>query len=225
MGNERVVNLLMCVCSKYCPCCCPPHIPSTRFFLITRKVGETRDPKDRRFACLCLASLVCSPEPGLTQPRNASSCLFTRAGTRLHHIHTCIHPSPTLTMILPPSAAIDLQSNSPLFQLIPQEVRKLIWQHAATAYSNPEVEHRQDSHFFRPPEYTHHKLRSTDWLRTCRLVYREAWDMPGRLNVHAFWADIERSPMEAGVLNKDGLYQAGPFKESDMRYWRFRGEW
>lgn len=86
---------------------------------------------------------------------------------------------------------INPQIASPLFTIIPAEIRTQIFEYALIGYPDPAKPYSQHSYWYRPG-YTHARAISTNILLTCRRVYLETDLLPLQLNEHVIWG-VERS--------------------------------
>ena len=86
------------------------------------------------------------------------------------------------------------QTASPLFSLVPGEIRTVIFRLALAEYEDPAHQYDFDSFYYRPG-YRARKRIATPLLRTCRRVWLETWHLPSSLAEHAWWlGDAARSP-------------------------------
>lgn len=88
------------------------------------------------------------------------------------------------------------QHQSPLFRMLPGEVRSQIFALALTDYPDPapEKQYAAEACYTRP-SYFSPRRTDTQLLRTCRAVYRESWHMPFTLKEQLHWvADPHRAP-------------------------------
>lgn len=88
---------------------------------------------------------------------------------------------------------VDLQTQSPLFSMVPAEIRNRIFAIALTAYDDKSKPYHPQNWFYRPDWPCHRKI-STTLLRTCKRVYLECHLLPLALNSHTFWAGPDRAP-------------------------------
>lgn len=88
------------------------------------------------------------------------------------------------------------QDQSPLFSALPPEIRNHIYIYALSKYEDFERPHSKNTYWWRPGDRA--ALRTaTELLRTCRLVYNEAWLFQFALAEHCFYlTHAERSPGE-----------------------------
>lgn len=86
------------------------------------------------------------------------------------------------------SGPTNVQGQSPLFALLPGEVRHQIFLLALTDYedTNPEHQFDQETCYTRPSYFAPRKT-DTELLRTCRAVYKECWHMPFILTEQIHW--------------------------------------
>jgi len=84
------------------------------------------------------------------------------------------------------SASSHQQDQSPLFAIIPPEIRSQIFSLALTQCEDTSIEYDQDTCYKRPG-YLAPKKTYTDLLRTCKRVYHEAWFMPWSNAEHVFY--------------------------------------
>ncbi|KAJ3466943.1 hypothetical protein MRS44_004507 [Fusarium solani] len=108
-------------------------------------------------------------------------------------------PVPTPEDIL--SVPDNPQSGSPLFRLLPAEVRNQIFALALTDYEDPSPDnHYDDNTCFTRPSYFAPRRTDTTLLRTCRAVYRECRFLPFMLTEQLHWLSFdERAPPEYDV--------------------------
>ncbi|KAK0513680.1 hypothetical protein JMJ35_003402 [Cladonia borealis] len=124
--------------------------------------------------------------------------------TYLHRRRRLHHNTPVVNRILSsPSHTINPQSSSPLFTLIPPELRDIIFHHALLASPDPQKPYSRHSYWYRPG-YTHARSIATNLLRTCRRVYLETHTLPLELNEHIVWG-VEKSRVPPGVERKSYL--------------------
>lgn len=69
------------------------------------------------------------------------------------------------------------QHDSPLFTIVPPEIRNRIFEFALSNYEDSSAAYAADT-CYRRPGYTAPHKTSTALLQTCQLVYREAWFRP-----------------------------------------------
>ncbi|KAH6972994.1 hypothetical protein BKA56DRAFT_593126 [Ilyonectria sp. MPI-CAGE-AT-0026] len=102
-------------------------------------------------------------------------------------------PEPSNQILSGPAAP---QDNSPLFSLLPPEVRSQIFSYALTDFPDPSPKKRyKDWTIYKRPAYSAPRRNDTRLLRTCRAVYRECWFMPFLLKEHTHWIGHEdRAP-------------------------------
>ncbi|KAI1375717.1 hypothetical protein F4677DRAFT_422191 [Hypoxylon crocopeplum] len=94
-----------------------------------------------------------------------------------------------------------LQDESPLFGVLPAEVRSSIFSLALTDYPDP----TPDNHYaaetcYTRPHYFSPRKTDTALLRTCRATYAECWFLPFMLQEQAHWLTAQdRAPPEYRV--------------------------
>jgi hypothetical protein len=86
---------------------------------------------------------------------------------------------------------IDDQRGSPLFTILPPEIRNRIFAFACKAYET--IPYTPNDWYYRPGYHAHRRI-STTLLATCRRIYLETYTLPLELNEHVFWGSIERGP-------------------------------
>ncbi|KAL7928115.1 hypothetical protein V8C35DRAFT_318906 [Trichoderma chlorosporum] len=84
------------------------------------------------------------------------------------------------------SKKIDEQKKSPLFSLLPTEIRAKIFTLALSLYEDTEAIYDTNS-CYTQPQYFASRETSTSLLRTCRAVYRETWPLPVTLWEETVW--------------------------------------
>ncbi|KAH7136841.1 hypothetical protein B0J13DRAFT_587009 [Dactylonectria estremocensis] len=96
------------------------------------------------------------------------------------------------------SGPVAPQSGSPLFTLLPAEVRSHIFTYALTDYPDPSPHKRYDEmSIYTRPNYFAPRKHDAQLLQTCRAVYQETWFMPFVLKEHTHWIGHgDRSPPE-----------------------------
>ncbi|RSM19222.1 hypothetical protein CDV31_001898 [Fusarium ambrosium] len=131
-----------------------------------------------------------APEPGPEQPRFLSR--FRRNSKK---------PAPTPQDILTKSD--NPQSGSPLFKLLPAEVRNQIFALSLTDYEDPSPhKHYAGDTCFTRPSYFAPRKTDTALLRTCRAIYRECRFLPFMLTEQLHWLSFDvRAPPEYDVDN------------------------
>lgn len=103
------------------------------------------------------------------------------------------------------------QDQSPLFSVLPPEVRSHICTLALTDYPdpNPDRQYSPETCYMRPSYFAPRKT-DTALLRTCKALYRECWHMPFTLKEQVHWVTSpDRAPpeyqshhLESGELGK-----------------------
>ncbi|CAF3492700.1 unnamed protein product [Fusarium graminearum] len=94
------------------------------------------------------------------------------------------------------SEFVNPQTDSPLFSLLPGEVRDKIFSYVLTDHPDPgaHMQYSKQTCYTRPL-YEAHQSTDTRVLRTCRAVYRETWFKPFLLREHVRWATApDRAP-------------------------------
>lgn len=110
------------------------------------------------------------------------------------------------------------QPSSPLFSLLPAEVRADIFSLALGDYPDPSpAKHYQATTCYTRPSYF--SPRRTDWalLATCRAAYAEAWHLPFVLREQTHWLTAQdRAPPEyrTGSVYNGGVHQRAHLERS-----------
>jgi len=92
------------------------------------------------------------------------------------------------------SAGSHAQDQSPLFSIIPAEIRDQIFT-LALIQCEDQNEVYDDDTCYKRPGYLAHKRIYTDLLRSCKRVYNEAWFLPWTNSEHVFYfASDARKP-------------------------------
>ncbi|KAG8672079.1 hypothetical protein FPOAC2_05450 [Fusarium poae] len=88
------------------------------------------------------------------------------------------------------------QRDSPLFGVIPAEVRDNIFSYVLTDHPDPTAEKQfSKKTCYTRPSYEADQSTDTRLLRTCRAIYRETWFKPFLLREHTQWASApDRAP-------------------------------
>lgn len=86
---------------------------------------------------------------------------------------------------------VDGQRGSPLFTVLPPEIRNRIFAFACTAYET--IPYTPNDWFYRPGYHAHRRI-SASLLATCKRIYLETYTLPLELNEHVFWGSIQRAP-------------------------------
>ena len=86
---------------------------------------------------------------------------------------------------------INPQITSPLFALLPAEIRRQIFQFTLLSYPDESRPYSRHTYWYRPG-YTHARVITTSLLLTCRRIYLETDLLPLTQNEHVFWG-VERS--------------------------------
>ena len=94
---------------------------------------------------------------------------------------------------------INPQIASPIFSLLPAEIRNLIFYYVLLAY--PDLAHPYSKHsYWYRPGYTHAPAIAVSLLRTCRRIYLETNLLPVLHNEHIIWG-VEKSRIPPGSTN------------------------
>ncbi|KAK4893691.1 hypothetical protein LTR27_007938 [Elasticomyces elasticus] len=97
------------------------------------------------------------------------------------------------------------QSDSPLFSLLPQEIRDLIWAFATAPFEDSNAVFGDTEYYYRPG-HTARLRTDTTLLRTCRRIWLEANAMPMLQAEHSFYlhraAPDKRDPKWMGKLTE-----------------------
>ncbi|KAF2722066.1 hypothetical protein K431DRAFT_284272 [Polychaeton citri CBS 116435] len=80
----------------------------------------------------------------------------------------------------------DPQSRSPLFAILPRELRDLIFQFATAPFPDPSHPYKENEYYYRPGHTARWKT-DTNLLLTCRRVWLEANAFPMLQAEHCFW--------------------------------------
>jgi hypothetical protein len=97
------------------------------------------------------------------------------------------------------------QLQSPLFKILPAEIRNDIFSLALLQYedlANPYPEHD----FCYRPGHRARRIVSTDLLLTCRRIWLEANHWPMEQAVHSFWFDADRRPAWTKSEHNSGTF-------------------
>ncbi|KKK16943.1 hypothetical protein ARAM_003757 [Aspergillus rambellii] len=96
------------------------------------------------------------------------------------------------------------QSQSPLFSILPAEIRSEIFTYALSGFEDTGRLYSRETYWTRPGYSAPHRT-CTDLLRTCKRVYLESWFMPFACAEHAFYLTArDRAP---GQLPRDRFAQ------------------
>ncbi|MBE3110726.1 MAG: hypothetical protein IMZ46_09490, partial [Acidobacteria bacterium] len=99
------------------------------------------------------------------------------------------------------------QANSPLFRMLPAEVRENIFSYALTDYPDPSPGREYDSETcYTRPSYFAPRRTDTSLLQTCRAAYAESWFLPFMLREQVHWLTArDRAPPEySGTTDLEG---------------------
>ncbi|KAL7917783.1 hypothetical protein ACQKWADRAFT_305932 [Trichoderma austrokoningii] len=101
-------------------------------------------------------------------------------------------PEPLHQQLL--ATEIKPQDESPLFSLLPPEIRSKIFIFVLSSYEDTDSPYLTDTCYSRPSYFAPHKT-STELLRTCRAIYRETWFLPFILTEQTHWLTAQdRAP-------------------------------
>ncbi|KIY63424.1 hypothetical protein CYLTODRAFT_446626 [Cylindrobasidium torrendii FP15055 ss-10] len=98
-------------------------------------------------------------------------------------------------------APINQQLQSPLFSVIPPEIRNVIFRLALSPCNDLDRPYPTNAFHYRP-DYQYEHVSHTELLRTCKLVYAEAKGLPWTMRTHTFWCN--RGPDDESL---NGRYQ------------------
>ncbi len=98
---------------------------------------------------------------------------------------------PTAVSVINTRRYINPQVTSPLFTILPAEIRNVIFQFILQGHPDPNRPYSRHSFWYRPG-YTHARKIATELLLTCRRVYLEIDLLPLVFNEHIIWG-VERS--------------------------------
>ncbi|KAL4791311.1 hypothetical protein BDV19DRAFT_370613 [Aspergillus venezuelensis] len=96
----------------------------------------------------------------------------------------------------PPSFApsYTIQNKSPLFTVLPPEIRSLVFTFALSPYEDHAKSYSKETYWTRPGYNAPHRT-CTALLRTCKAIYSEAWYLPFALAEHTFYlSSDDRAP-------------------------------
>jgi hypothetical protein len=100
-----------------------------------------------------------------------------------------------LTTFEKPQAA---QAESPLFSVLPGEVRDKIFDYCLITYEDLSETYDQNTCYRRPGYLARHKT-DCNLLLTCQAVYNEAWFRPWANSEHTFWLSTS-SPLDSSLI-------------------------
>ena len=88
----------------------------------------------------------------------------------------------------PKSYTLDFnsQSQSPLFSIVPGEIRNLIYQFVLSEYEDPNELYNDNTCYKRPGYFARRRI-DTVLLRTCQRIYCEAWFVPWSSRQHTIY--------------------------------------
>lgn len=115
-------------------------------------------------------------------------------------------PPPTHSLVATMSGSLDPQSSSPLFAIIPPEIRNRIFSFSLYSYDNTPRPYPDASYYSRPG-YRYHQSINTALLETCKRIYTETHDLPVSQNEHVFWCSSSRGPQRAFCDNPSQYFQ------------------
>ncbi|KAH8705548.1 hypothetical protein BGW36DRAFT_15113 [Talaromyces proteolyticus] len=81
---------------------------------------------------------------------------------------------------------VDTQQQSPLFKILPAEIRSLIFTYALTDYEDISAPFDRDTYWHRPG-YGALRRTTTELLRTCKRIFQETWFLPFALAEYTFY--------------------------------------
>lgn len=106
-------------------------------------------------------------------------------------------PEPLYQQLL--AKEIEPQEKSPLFSLLPPEIRSKIFTLTLSDYEDTDSPYQTDTCYSRPSYFAPRKT-STELLRTCRAIYRETWFLPFILREQTHWLSAQdRAPPNYSV--------------------------
>ena len=86
------------------------------------------------------------------------------------------------------SVAPTKQEDSPLFAVLPPEIREQIFSYALSDYPDPNPQnHYEEETYYSRPSYFAPRRTDTALLQTCRAVYAETWFLPFMLREQVHW--------------------------------------
>lgn len=94
------------------------------------------------------------------------------------------------------------QAQSPLFSIIPPEIREEIFSYALADFEDTDRPYQVNTYWARPG-YHAPRRSCTKLLRTCKRVYAEAWHLPFALSEHAaYLGHDDRAPRGSMDVDK-----------------------
>ncbi|KAF2168285.1 hypothetical protein M409DRAFT_21723 [Zasmidium cellare ATCC 36951] len=84
----------------------------------------------------------------------------------------------------------NLQEDSPLFAVLPAELRTTIFELATQPYDDPSHPYKEEDYYYRPGHHTKPKT-DTALLLTCRLIWLETNHLPLHQSCPTFWFKAE----------------------------------
>lgn len=116
------------------------------------------------------------------------------------------------------------QEQSPLYAILPKEIRDLIFEFATVQYEDLEHEYRTTAFYYRPG-YRGPLKTSTALLRTCRRVWLETSALPMQQSKKTFWLEGARGPngqlsydfaLDWTLLNRQNFHTLHLFTQKHM---------
>lgn len=95
------------------------------------------------------------------------------------------------------------QAGSPLFSLLPLEIRTLIFADALAPYDDPSKPYAKDREYCRPGQ-RYHPRTDVALLQACKRIFQEARLVPVAQTTHTFW--LFRGPWRSMRTGKCGMY-------------------
>jgi hypothetical protein len=121
-------------------------------------------------------------------------------GTELEACAFYGRPTEPLAFYLPPYAEIHQQEQSPLYSVLPKEVRDMVWEFALADDDVPPPDH--DNMFRRERSakvYTVKLDSACPLLQTCKVVYLETYRLPMLVNGTTSPLRVQRGRRRADV--------------------------
>lgn len=84
------------------------------------------------------------------------------------------------------TSSCQVQEESPLFNVLPAELRELVYTYVFTEFEDLSRSYDIES-CYRRPGYMAPRKTHTSLLRTCQAIYKEAWYLPWTLAQHTFY--------------------------------------
>ena len=121
---------------------------------------------------------------------------------------------------------VNRQSQSPLFSIIPEEIRLYIWTYALTAYEDPNRLYPKHLRCNRPGQGGALRI-AKELLLTCKAIYLETYELPLLLNPISIYVGDRRDlppgqSAGAAIIDKIGNYQFAKIQwlELSLQQWR-----